>query len=175
MRSKVRSRPLNQRQAAPPQGWRDARSILSHVAGIAFWLAVGSINAYFSVVAILAGGALLSQANPAELSPLIAGPLATAADVLSSVGVAIILHLIGTFVEGSTWRNIAGRAGLTFLIVLILDIGSTGWGFSMIAESMGYIVAGPLLVTIWATAFIIAVLPEMMIIRHLQTMGLLEE
>jgi hypothetical protein len=175
MRSKVRSRPLKQRQVVPPEGWRGIRGLIANIAGIAFWLIIGGINAYFSVIAILAGGMLLAQANPAELSPPIAGPLRAAADVLSSVGVAITLHLIGTVVEGSAWRNIASRAGLTFLIVLVLDISTTGWGFSAIAESMGYIVAGPLLAGVWIAAFLIAILPEMMIIRHLQTMGILED
>jgi hypothetical protein len=136
MRSRVRSRPLNAQHtryadARSVPGWREARSVLGHVASLLFWLFLGVVNAYFTVVALAALGTILSeagQANPSTVTPMISGPASTAGSLLLYGPFTWTLALVSAVVEGATWRNIRSRGGFTFLLVLLADIATTVWG-----------------------------------------------
>jgi hypothetical protein len=178
MGSKVRSRPLKQPDTHPDArpGWRDARSVLGHVASLLFWLFFGVVNAYFTVVALASLGTLLNdvgQANPSTVTPMISGPASSAGSLLLYGPFAWTLALLSAIVEGATWRNIRSRGGLTFLLILLADIATTVWGLSTLIESLGYILAGPLLLGVWLGAVVLAVLPERMLVRHLQDLEIL--
>jgi hypothetical protein len=181
MRSRVRSRPLNAQHtryadARSAPGWREARSVLGHVASLLFWLFLGVVNAYFTVVALAAFGTILSeagQANPSTVTPMISGPASTAGSLLLYGPFTWTLALVSAVVEGATWRNIRSRGGFTFLLVLLADIATTVWGLSALIEGLGYVIAGPVLLGVWLGALVLAILPERMLVRHMQDLEVL--
>jgi hypothetical protein len=104
---------------------------------------------------------------------MISGPASSAGSLLLYGPFAWTLALLSAIVEGATWRNIRSRGGLTFLLILLADIATTVWGLSTLIESLGYILAGPLLLGVWLGAVVLAVLPERMLVRHLQDLEIL--
>ena len=149
-------------------GYHTGRRVVSALATIVFWLLLWGLNGYFTVLATTTFGQSLLDG---EYPQWVAGAAALIGGLLTVPWAMWLLHVILSCIEGNAWKDI-WRAGPTFLVVLLLDIYTTGIGLSALFVGAGWF-EGYLWVA-YLFAILLAVLPEPMIVRELQQIGIID-
>jgi hypothetical protein len=148
------------------------RAAVSDFAGISLWLLMWLINGYFTVVYLNAlGDTLISK----EYSMLINGGVHLVGNILAATATGWIIHTIGSLVEGASWQSLRRGVGLTFIIVALADIVTTTFGIIEIIAAQGISMTLIVVIIIAVIAILLALIPEMMIVKHLQRLGIIGE
>lgn len=165
-------------------GKRSSRTVISHkqfeqgraatsdIAGITLWFLMWLVNGYFTVVYLNAlGDTLISK----EYSPLVNGGVHFVGSVLAATATGWIIHTIGSLVEGTSWYSLRRGVGLTFIIVALADIATTTLGTIEIISAQGIDTNSIIITIIAVIAVLLALVPEMMIVKHLQRLEIIGE
>jgi len=150
-----------------------ARESAASAFGVLIWTGIWAINGYFTVVAVNAIGRWLASSPTATSDLSVTSTIL--GNILANAVIAWIMHIIGSGVEGFSWKNLRKRAGLTFVLVLMVDIATTYSGIAQIVAERGASVSGSGSVLVVAIALCLGLLPEMMIVKHLQDLGVIGE
>jgi hypothetical protein len=152
------------------QQYERGRLAISELAGISIWFLLWLLNGYFTVVYLNALGDMIIGKH---YSSLINSGVHFVGGILATTAVGWFIHVVGSLVEGVSWRNIKQGVGLTFLLVALADVITTTLGLLNIAQVQGAAQTIVSTILIAVGAIILALLPEMMIIKHLQQLGVI--
>jgi uncharacterized Tic20 family protein len=129
------------------------------------------LNGYLTVVSLHDAGVwLIGGTSQPGLNTL----MASIGGALMSPWIAWAMHAAASLVEGFGWRDLGHRAGITFILVLMVDVGTTLRGLWIITIERGIVVTLPVLGVLLIPALVLALAPEPMIIAHLERLGLIK-